>query len=846
MNTEGSLAEKETETVLRSAAADKPEQLDGGTPAGGDAVFRRGACLGRYVVLHALGSGGMGHVFAAYDPELDRKVAVKVLRSEYLVSEAREEAQTRLLREAQAIAKLAHPNVVSVFDVGTVGERLFVAMELIEGEVLDQWLTREARSWREILRVFLAAGGGLAAAHEVGLVHRDFKPGNVMVGDDGRARVLDFGLARTMEPPEGERQRAAEASPDQLLATPLTQTGQPMGTPAYMAPEQHRGLAADARSDQFSFCLTLWEALYGELPFAGEKLGELRRSVLEGRIREAPPDAGIPGWVRRVLDRGLAVDPAARFDSMAEFLAALAKDPAARRRRRLQAVAWVVAPLAALAGLLIFRTGEASLCTGAQRQLAGIWDADRRAAIRETFLASDQPFAEKVWHGVRAALDAYTAEWTALRTEACEATHLRGEQSEEMLDRQMACLDARLYEIRAATGLLAQADEQVLTNALAVANGLTSLSGCADRRALMALVPPPQDEAARRRVKAIREQLAENRALEEAGKYPEALELAATAFAAAEELAYRPLVGEAHFRLARSHGRLGRTAELRDHLLEAAYLAHVTHHEELAAEAFVSLIVAAYLRGEPEEARMWGRLAEGVIEGLGGRDELETLRQEYLGMVAHSVRDYERARQHFEKALDLKPRPTPTWLGMTWNRIGATFFKQDRLDEAHHAFQKAVDTLESGYGEGHFTMAAPHLNLGRLHEARGDLDASLTCYEKGLQITRRHLGPQHPNQVFLLISMGSVLIAANRSAAAVERLEQAIRVGEAHPEYHPEYLAIARFRLAEALWQSGGDRRRAQRLALRARDGFREFSRSTPELDPREIEDWLRERFGDS
>src|SRR4051794_3934114 len=251
----------------------------------------RGSAVGRYVVLERIGSGGMGVVYAAYDPELDRKVALKLLRPDR--AGAAGEAAFRVPREAHAVTPLSDPHVVAVYDAGTFGDQVFVAMELMEGRTLRQWLGEGKRGWREIVDVFVAAGRGLAAAHAAGLVHRDFKPDNVLLGTDGRVKVADFGLARPVGVVEKEGSPSSPGSGSGgLLASPLTEWGQVMGTPAYMAPEQLRGGAADARSDQFSFCVALWEALYGRKPFAGQGLRELLDAERRGGGGGPAPGAG--------------------------------------------------------------------------------------------------------------------------------------------------------------------------------------------------------------------------------------------------------------------------------------------------------------------------------------------------------------------------------------------------------------------------------------------------------------------------------------------------------------------------------------------------------------------------
>src|SRR5262245_41903110 len=309
-----------------------------GGPGSGAATpeqLSKGASLGRYVVLGLIGRGGMGEVYAAYDPELDRKIAIKLLKvrgGAGADAAAAADGRQRLLREAQAIARLSNPNVVVVHDVGTFGESVFIAMEFVDGHTLGYWLQAATRDWREVLNVYLAAGRGLVAAHAAGLVHRDFKPENVMITTTGEVRVMDFGLAREQREnlPALARQKAtaagkraaaiaetidladpdatAKLAPGGAIATPgspsggylqmkLTQTGAVLGTPAYMAPEQFAGEDSDARTDQFSFSVALWEALYGRRPFAGNNAVELMANVVAGALREPPADTRVPGRI---------------------------------------------------------------------------------------------------------------------------------------------------------------------------------------------------------------------------------------------------------------------------------------------------------------------------------------------------------------------------------------------------------------------------------------------------------------------------------------------------------------------------------------------------------------------
>jgi Protein kinase domain len=401
-----------------------------------------GAHIDRYVIEERIGAGGMGVVYAAHDPDLDRRVAIKLLAGP-------RGTRTRLLREGQAVARLRHPNVVAIHDVGAHGSEMFIAMELVEGVNLRQWMAARPRRWREIVSVFVHAGRGLAAAHAVGLVHRDFKPDNVLVGDDGRVVVTDFGLAR----PEG-----GSASDDSLIsggglsglggdaagAEPIavTRTGDLAGTPAYMSPEQFRGGVVDARSDQFSFCVALFEALNGARPFQRKRSGpttleELKAAVVTGKI-EAPTHRGTPAGLQRAVVRGLSVEPADRFPTMAALIAAL--EP---RRTRWWLLAAAIAAIAVAVIVGVWRRGATTPsahsidpCAAAVARLDGVWNDATRTAARSQALvhAADAPWVDDDL----AALDRFAARWRTLRHDVCahELAH-----DDALADRRALCLD---------------------------------------------------------------------------------------------------------------------------------------------------------------------------------------------------------------------------------------------------------------------------------------------------------------------------------------------------------------------------------------------------------------------
>jgi serine/threonine protein kinase/formylglycine-generating enzyme required for sulfatase activity len=385
-----------------------------------------GARIGRYVIIERVGTGAMGVVYGAYDPELDRKVALKLIKPGQGVKDT---ARARLLREAKAIARLQHPNVVAVHDVGIIDDQVFLAMEFVAGGTIKSWLAETPRSWREILGVFIAAGRGLAAAHAAGLVHRDFKPDNVLLDKEHRPRVVDFGIAR--QAGAGDDELASEtgdvisqdgtetlrdSSGRHALAT-LTKTGTWVGTPAYMAPEQFLGERGDERSDQFSFCVALYEALYGERPFAGDDMLSISVNVTTEQLRPQPKDRGVPAWVRRVILRGLRATPSDRWDAMPELIAALSSDPVAKLRNRL--IAGVTAAVVLTVVIGAWQT-VSSRRAQSEREIARYIDeANRSVATAQTkalearahksraladFDAMDANAGESLWRQVRALL----------------------------------------------------------------------------------------------------------------------------------------------------------------------------------------------------------------------------------------------------------------------------------------------------------------------------------------------------------------------------------------------------------------------------------------------------------
>ncbi len=816
--------------------------------AGAAVDLARGASLGRYVVLDRIGRGGMGVVYTAYDPELDRKVALKILRPGRDGWGGDDESRIRLLREAQALARLSHPNVVAVHDAGSVESEVFVAMEFVAGRTLRAWQREEKPSWNDAVGVFRQAGRGLAAAHQAGLLHRDFKPANVMLGDDGRVRVLDFGLARplegAMEPRDDGDSPGSSGSP---LSENLTVAGFQPGTPAYMAPEQYRGLAVDERSDQFSFCAALYEALYGELPFAGADPQEYLARLQRGEVREAPAGSSVPAWLRRVVLRGLRSDPDARYPSLPALLEELDRTP--RRRRRLAGAAGLAAAgLVALYGYLGPEAKE--LCRGAELKLAGIWDAPRKSRLREAFLATGLPYAADAWRGSERLLDDFAGRWTAMRTEACEATHLRGEQSDRLLDLRMDCLDDRLRELEATTALLGRADDEVVRNAVRAVSGLTRLGGCADAELLTALVRPPDDEATRLEVDRLRSSLAEISALRDAGLNREALPRAQAAAQESVALGYPPLAAEALFSVARSQHVDAAHAAAVESLIAAAAGAEEGRHHEFRARILIELVwITGFRLRESVAGRRWLDLARGAVRGLGAehRYELdwhhaaavfylaqgdfpradreataafegrrEILGGEHrhtihalstLGRVQYGQADYEAALETFQRIADLRRRQLGAehpQVGAADQALGEILRSLGRYEEAFEPLTRALASMEQSFGPESSEVATVLNSLGGVHFGLEAYGEALVSYERALELRHGIYGEEHSDVAKVVRNLALAYRELGRFDEAESHLRRALKVHEKidGPE-HPSTLRTRDNLAAVEAWRAG-------------------------------------------
>ena len=770
----------------------------------------RGAIVGRYVVVDVLGAGAMGVVYAAYDPELMRQVALKVLhpREDLAIAGA------RLQREAQALARLSHRNVVAVYDVGHDGGRVYLAMELVRGTNLRGWLAERPRPWSEVLPVMIAAGQGLAAAHAHGLVHRDFKPENVIVGDlDAKAPrvcVTDFGLARPGPATESEDAPAAGA-----LAMTLTVDGMAVGTPAYMAPEQHVGAPADARADQYSFCVALYEALYGERPFDGDHAAALSEAKHAGDVRPAgrskiADPAGrtwpVPAWLRAIVKRGLAVAPEDRFASMDELLAALGGDPIAKRRTQHVVIAGVGA-LALVGIVLAVASDREGPCAGAGALPPG-WDDDTRAAIEHAFAASGQGYAPSLAGWVVTSLDDAANGWSATHRDLCEATWLRGEQSPELLDVRMACMRRTWDELAAAAAVLADADAIVVEHAPALVGDLARADTCAQLDATHA-------EPASSEQQQLERELADARALRLAGREADAGTRADDLLARARELGEPHVLGEILLLRAQLSDELGDSAAARALLQEALGNAKPAKDARLEAQIWTVLAhVVGYTDHDYVEGRFYGELALAAVDALGRDDVLRSWADTSLGAIAFVAGDDQTARRHWESALALRRAAlgeTHYLTASSLNNLGGVLYGLRDYAEAARLLEEAMQRREQMFGATHPSVAESAINLGLVRVAQHRAKEAIAVIERALAIQSAALGPDHPNVGRAHDALCGALEQSGDFAAAIDHAAKAEAIYRAsYGAQHPALDAVS-LHHARALVGLG---RRAEARAL--------------------------------
>lgn len=786
-----------------------------------------GPFAGRYEIRECVGFGAGGTVYAAYDPELERVVALKVLRGS---SETREDGSTRpdtkWTREAKTTAKVVHPNVVAVHDVGVAGEHVFIATEFVAGGSLEEWVREREHEWREVLDLFVPCAEGLAAIHACGLVHRDFKPHNVLVGRDGRPRVTDFGLARLL--PEAEdfedhptaEHVLASVEIGETIAT-RTRTGMLVGTPAYMSPEQWRGRPADARSDQFSYCVALYEALWGRRPFGGKSSLELSERVCEGRMLPIPPGSKVPRWLERVVMRGLSVDPAQRFSSMRALLDAIADGPRRAGRRRMVAV--LTAGFVGVAGMgYALASIPEEACTRDDGRFAGVWDESMRAEIEGRW--PDVAFGKMV----SAQLDDLVEQWHAANGELCRAAKVEGRLSERQHELRVSCLDRRVAEVQAATQVLRSTDAQ---RALNVVGTVGSPERCGDAEELARIEPAWTDSESRVLAAQMAGELARVESLRAAGEFDAALELGRTLVERADEDGDPALRAEAltELGLTLSSTRQGHDAVkvLRD----AVWAAEASGHVRQATNAWIELVevmagitedydeaeraleradAAAHRLGDPEQVvhvasargllmsargdyddalRTHLKVIEDAEKVFGERDpQIARMHMNVAAVLSHLGRVPEALEHAFTgvEIFETEVSPVHPELVEFLNTVGALQLQMRDIPAARETYARALKIAETGLDAGDRYFATLYSNLAHADIAEGKPEAAIGQYQKALDIYREAHGENHPDIALTLHNLAGAIDDAGDQERAIEIYRDALRIrietlGEEHP-----------------------------------------------------------------
>ncbi len=781
--------------------------------------------VGRYVILERVGVGGMGVVYSAHDPELDRKVAIKLLHHSYA---ADDEARARLVREAQALARLAHPNVVTVHDVGTLTTALddgpalptvFVAMEFVDGVTLGQWQRAAVRGWHEVVALLLEIGRGVAAAHAADLIHRDLKPENVMIGRDGRARVMDFGLARVHDEPSLQSGPTSTSSPS---SDDVTRTGALVGTPAYMAPEQHAGLPASPASDQFSFCVMAWEALYGARPFQGRSYGELASAVAEGRITSGT-SRKVPRWIREILRRGLALDPAARWPTLQHLLDALARDPQRRRRWIAAGIVTLVAGGSALTVRELDRRNTEAACASDAASIAEVWNDDVRARMRDAFVATEVPVAASMFDRTTPWLDGFAEQWSAAREQHCLAA--RGTADVDGAQHgALACLDDRRDRFASLVDELLDADPELVARAVSDLGGVDPIQRCEDEAWVRRVFAEPSDPETREATGRVRSLVARAHVVRNAGRFAKARELGLAAEVAAHALGDDAVIADAEVLLGTVEQDLGRPTFSRAILERAYWRAGAAGEDDTALRAALAL---ASTLGSMDQARAeeWIRNAEMWIdrtESRGGRYESDLLTQK--ASLAIEQTNIELAASLCAQMLEIDERiygPEHPVVAADLSYAANVDMIRADVPAARQKLERALEIAKVTTGLEHPEAAVWRANLGMLAESEGRYDEAIAAYESSLAIIEAVRGPEHPDVAKLHDSIGRALFISGDPAGALERQRHALEIHERGSD--PFAIAMSLHNLGTLAAALGDDaqalayHRRAVELAAKGR-----------------------------
>ncbi|MFN0248782.1 MAG: protein kinase domain-containing protein [Kofleriaceae bacterium] len=699
--------------------------------------------IGRYTFRRLVGSGGMGVVVAAHDPELDREVAIKLVPTGTLDDE-------RPVREAQAMAKLAHPNVVRVYEVIRLGARTAIVMELVDGEELASWQAREGRTWREIVDAYVQASRGLAAAHRAGIVHRDFKPSNALVDRDGIVRVTDFGIARRVS---------------QEGAAPLDVAG----TPVYMAPEQHRHEAIDARADQWSLACALYEALYGRRPFASSEGPGLADAVARGAIDAEPAESAAPRRVRAAIRRALSSDPDDRFASVDAFAAALATTP-----RRIPLVAGAAIAIVAIVVAIVLTRRDSAVCKGLDEPMSALWSDTSRAQLRERLSAQAVGLPAATVDRALRGLDGYATSWTTLRTRSCRDSQ-QGVLSAELLDARMRCLDHRLAEVSGLLEGLAAGDPATLRATSDAVAQLGPVSECLEPAAVARDVSP----AAQTEIDAAENDLARANAAMSLGQYERALPLVERAIAVGETTHARSLIARALVIRGECEDRLGRfEAALATYRLAAQNASQARDHEVVADALARAFFVEGDHLGRRADALNARPFVELAVESAGQPD---AVRAEWLHFLAILLYDdpthVDEAARHERESLAIRQRTLPeghVYVVDSMETLANVEASRGNYVESEQLLKRVLAARIASRGPSDSMVSSAYNNLGVLEVRRGNLATAIDYLQSAVDIANSNGQPNSAAVFNLAISQ----LDLGRWQAALTTFTSALALSE--------------------------------------------------------------------
>ncbi len=732
---------------------------------------------GAFEIERRLGAGGMGVVYLARDTQLDRQVAIKLPRMHGGAAEIE-----RMRREAAAMARLSHPDVVRVYEVVTADNALFIVMEYMAGGTLHDWLDATKRPWHEVVDMFSAVGEGLAAAHVADIAHRDFKPDNVFIAEDGRPCVADFGLARGIGGAPEVADPGRESSGAIVLDAKLTQTGATLGTPRYMAPEQFNNKPVDARADQFAFCVALYEAVYGQHPFGGDSIEELRESISKGTLRAPPADRRVPKRIARILARGLRVDADERYPTMRALLFVLGRARTGWRKPTTYAA--VALTTVALAGAAVWISRPAAKpaeqpCQGGAERIDSAWGKTSKARAKAGLNASGVGIAGEIWGALEPRLDRYRERWVRTYAEVCRATEITKERSEAALDSAMMCLNQARTQLSTLTDIFGKADKQVARRAVRSVDALPEPEACKLHAVLSVRSPRRLQPKQAKLVRDVTDETSRLRALSSVGKYDEAIKVANALVDRARDIDFTPTLAEAlHNRGLVLRLRRGYSKQAVKDLEEALNVAYAAGHDNIVASAASELTVLAGNSGQVKQATRWFKMGLAAVKRMKATPRVQSaLHCSYVTALSQG-RDFKRTLSFAERCLKLsKEAFGSTSLGAAIGHInmGLAYLRAGKYSEAAGQFttsktmiEAANQTLRREYPNTLSHLATAQTRLGKFGDAEKNFRAALAAHHKlGLGDSLSE-ATANANFAFLLNQRGKRKEALKRQERSLE------------------------------------------------------------------------------